>query len=227
MLFDLQSVSVQFQKNIPALKNVSLSINENYITILSGQTGAGKTTLLKLLYGDLKPTLGDIFFRGEPMKKFKGRKRKLLRQISGIMFQYPQLISHLTCYENVMLPLVLNKNSKDEAHRKCLETMAMLNISYLRTKYPNELSIGEKKMLSSARAFAHDPEIIVADEPSENLDEGSKALIFEMMHKALDRGASLIVTSNDSSLLKAFPDAARASLNEGRLIKKDTIVSFS
>lgn len=147
-------------------------------------------------------------------------KRKLLKQITGIIFQGPRLLKTMTCYENVMVPMILNKNSRQKSNRRCLEILTEMGISYLRTKYPDELSLGEKKLVSTARALVHEPEIIIADEPSDNLDRDSKMMILEMFRENVERGATLVMSTNDKVTQDFFAGARKIYLKEGKSVAK-------
>ncbi len=220
MLYRLDSVTVHYGNEIPALYSVSLQVETGSVLFISGPAGAGKTTLLKLLYGGLKPKVGSIVFRRDNMKHMNKKQIALLRQISGLIFQEPQLLSNLTCYENIMIPLILNSNSKQEAAQQCIEIMAKLGINYLRKNYPAELSMGEKKLVAAARALVHKPEIIIADEPTDNLDNDSGALVIELLKENYQRGAALIMASNDEQLKAAFPEADLIPLEEGKILQR-------
>jgi cell division transport system ATP-binding protein len=202
---------------LPALKDINIIIESGSKVIISGPTGAGKTTLLRLLYADLKPSSGEIMFKNQDLSTLKRKQKKLLKQISGIIFQYPKLISNITCFENIIIPLILNGVKRNDANQKCLEILSELDINYLRTKYPAELSIGEKKLVATARAVVHQPEIIIADEPTENLDENSKEKMISILRKSSERNSTLIMASNDNILKNSLPEAVVYNLVEGRI----------
>lgn len=220
MIYQLHTVSVHYDNKIPALHSIDMEINAGTVTLLSGPTGAGKTTLLRLLWGDISPTLGSVIFKRQDISRLSPVKRKLLKQITGIIFQGPRLLKTMTCYENVMVPMILNKNSRQKSNRRCLEILTEMGISYLRTKYPDELSLGEKKLVSTARALVHEPEIIIADEPSDNLDRDSKMMILEMFRENVERGATLVMSTNDKVTQDFFAGARKIYLKEGKSVAK-------
>ena len=220
MLYELQSVSVIFGNKLPALDHVNLEIPAGGTVIISGNTGAGKTTLLKLLHTELNPGMGKIYFKKHEIITFNRRTKRLIRQISGMIYQDPKFIDDLNCYDNVMIPMILNGNSREKAHENCLNIMLKLGISYLRTKMPYELSLGEQKLVSAARGLVHRPEIILADEPTENFDRKSKEALFSVFKDASARGATLVIASNDELLHSTFKNAQKFYISDGKLIQR-------
>lgn len=218
MLYQLKEVSVYFGSRAPAIRSLSLDIESPSALLVVGPTGSGKTTLLRLLYGDVKPSSGDIFFKEVNFKKISSKKLRLMRQISGFIQQAPSLVGDMTCFENILLPLVISGSSKEKAYPVCLELMADLRISYLRNKYPSELSLGERKLVTVARALIHNPEVIFADEPTENLDDSSKINVMEQLKKAAARNATVIVTTNDAVFRNYFTNAKLIYLKEGKIV---------
>ncbi len=218
MLFELKSISVHYKNKMPALHNINLMIDSGSRNIIIGPTGAGKTTFINLLRNEVEPTYGDIYFKGINYKKLKGKKLRLFRQISGFIEQHPKMINELNVFENILIPLIFNGYKKDKAIKKVLELLATLNISYLRTKYPGELSIGETKLVATARALISEPEIIIADEPTENLDDVSKILVLDLLAKSSQNNNTLILTTHDPVIKNSFKRANSIYLNEGKII---------
>lgn len=216
MLFDLTSVTVQYE-SIPALHNCSCLIPSGSSLLLTGPTGAGKTTLLKLLYADLMPTSGDVFVNGQRTSSFGAKRLRQVRQTMGIIFQDAKLVRSLTVFENVMYPLVIKGTTMREANKKCLEVLADIGISYIRDKYPHELSGGEKHLTGLARAIIHQPTCIIADEPTGNVDSETADTIATILRKENERGATLIVATHDPYLAVHFANTPRMALYEGEI----------
>lgn len=214
MQFRLERATVEYG-GIPALTNLSLDFDGKGALVLTGPTGAGKTTLLKLLYADVIPTTGDVLIDGVSTRSMSARTRQTLRRHLGIVQQSCRLVSDYTVFENVLMPFALQKRSKADAHRDCLELLADLNISYIRNKLPRELSGGEQHLVALARAIAVKPEVIIADEPTGTLDAVTAGEVANVLARALADGIGVVVSTHNPDFANAFPDATRLSLQEG------------
>lgn len=219
MLYELKAVSVHYKNKMPALHNINMTIESGMKTIIIGPTGAGKTTLINLLRKQIMPTFGEIFFKGIDFRNLKGKKLRIFYQTTGYIEQKPIFINEINVFDNIIVPLIFNGFKKEKAIKKGLELLARLNISYLRTKYPDELSIGEMKLLATARALINDPEIIFADEPTENLDDESKLTVLAMLAEASEYNKTLILTTHDPVIKNSFKKSCSIYLNEGKIIQ--------
>ncbi len=218
MLYELKAVSVHYKNKMPALHNISITIDSGMKTIIIGPTGAGKTTLINLLRKKILPTFGEIYFKGIDLKSLKGKKLRIFHQTTGYIEQKPIFINEINVFDNIIVPLIFNGYNREKAIKKGLELLARLNISYLRTKYPDELSIGETKLVATARALINDPELIFADEPTENLDDESKLLVLEMLAENTQDNKTLILTTHDPVIKNSFKKTCSIYLNEGKII---------
>lgn len=214
MEFLFRSVSVRFEK-IPALNDVSCDINDGDIVVLTGPTGAGKTTLLRLMYMDLYPSSGAIFLNGQDTRTIKKRHLPGLRRKMGIVFQDFKLLDSRTVYENVIYPLYAVKTPKKEADKRCLEVLSEIGISYLRNKFPHQLSGGEKHLTALARAITLKPELILADEPTGNLDAESAKKVAALLRQVVSGGATVVLATHSKEMVDLFPEARRFALREG------------
>ncbi len=214
MDFRLERASVAYG-GIPALSAVSFEFSGKGALVLTGPTGAGKTTLLRLLYADVLPTEGDVTIDGVSTRTLRTRARQQLRSRMGIVQQNCRLVSDYTVFENVLMPYALRGLGKAEAQHACMELLADMNISYVRHKLPRELSGGEQHLVALARALAMQPEVIIADEPTGTLDDGTSAEVASILHRALATGIGLIVSTHNPSFSNAFVNATRIHLQEG------------
>jgi len=216
MTFELRSVTVQYDA-VPALQNVSCIIPAGAVIILTGPTGAGKTTFLKLLYAAVTPTSGEVFINGESTRLMKTSQTAALRRTCGIVEQDCRLARDYTVFENVLMALALRGMSKDEATAECLRVLADLNISYVRHKYPRQLSGGERHLVALARAVATDPDVIIADEPTGTLDEQTSAAVAQALVTIASRGVGIILSTHSTTLPAAFPSAGIFGIADGIL----------
>ncbi len=222
MHFELNDVSVEFD-SIPALDHISCRIEEGAAVLLTGATGAGKTTLLKLLYADQLPSRGTVHINGVRSSVMKGKTLRELRQKIGVIFQDAKLIASHTAYENAIAPLIIAGFSKRASDKRCLEILSDLGISYLRDKYPAQLSGGERQLVALARAMMNRPDCILADEPSAQLDGSVVQLISQTLLKEHARGATLIIATHDPLLMKQFAGVERMNLMDGRISSSPAI----
>lgn len=216
MQFRLESVTVEYA-GIPALRNLSIDYDGTGVLMLMGATGAGKTTLLRLLYADVLPTSGRVTINGVATSSMSVRARQEIRQRMGIVQQDGRLMSDYTVFENVLAPYALRGYGRRQAEEACLSLLADLNISYVRQKFPRELSGGERHLVALARALAVNPEVIIADEPTGTLDPTTTLEVAKVFQRVVDQGIGVIVSTHTPAFAAAFPAARTIRLSEGEL----------
>ena len=185
--------------DLHVLKGVSLEVALGERVFLCGNSGAGKTTLLYVLGGLEKPTQGDVFINGEPLYAASSSARARLRNLRlGFVFQNYHLLPDLTAIENVMLPSMIGGKPAMERAKELLETVGL----GARTNHlPTELSGGEQQRVALARALINDPSIILADEPTGNLDKATGTQIMELLFRVVaEAGKTLVVVTHDAGL---------------------------
>ncbi len=166
------------------IKNASFNIKKGEFVFVTGPSGSGKSTLLKALYGNLKPKSGNLIVGGENLSSIKKRKLQDLRMHMGIIFQDYKLINEWTVKKNVALPLMIAGYSENVQNTQSLRLLKHVKLSEHTEKYPLELSGGEQQRVGVARALAKNPVVILADEPTGNLDEYSSNVIWDLMENA-------------------------------------------
>jgi len=196
-MIDLKNVSKKYTKGAEvytALENVSLRIAKGDFVAISGASGAGKSTLLNLIGGLIKPSSGEVFYNGTGIYRQEGRKIDIYRKKHiGFMFQQFHLMPYLTVYENIALACY----AKD--HNDNIEGyLESCSLKVLRNKYPDELSVGEKQRVAFIRAIISDPEILLADEPTGNLDPENSKILMNLIHDYHGKGGTVILVSHDS-----------------------------
>ncbi len=195
----VKSYKVVKDKQLNILKGISIEIQENKITTIIGASGAGKSTLLHILSGLDKADSGDVYFFN---RKFSDMKQselaKFRNQNLGFVFQFHHLLPEFTALENVAIPLMINKISKQKSFEKSQTLLRMVGLSERVNNKPAELSGGEQQRVALARALVNDPKIILADEPTGNLDSENSESIGKLFIKIRDelKGSLVIVTHN-------------------------------
>ncbi|MDD3009482.1 MAG: ABC transporter ATP-binding protein [Arcobacter sp.] len=184
-----------FYNKDKALENINLEINKGEFICLIGESGSGKSTLLSILSTLLKPTSGELFFEEKNYKDIKDIDNFRKTNI-GFIFQFHYLINYLTVKENIKL--ANEKATNDEIYN----LLKILKIENLLDKYPNEISGGQKQRVAIARALINRPKVIIADEPTGNLDSKNSLNVFEILKKLSESGTTVIVATHDKELAK-------------------------
>lgn len=184
---------MHYYNNDKALENINLEINKGEFVCLVGESGSGKSTLLSIISTLLKPTKGELFFENLNYKNIKDiddfRKTNI-----GFIFQFHYLINYLTVKENIKL--ANEKATENEIHN----LLKILRIENLSNKYPNEISGGQRQRVSIARALINKPKVIIADEPTGNLDSKNSLNVFEIFKKLSQEQVTIIVATHDKNL---------------------------
>lgn len=202
-----------FQQNTLILSDVNLSVNESEFVYLIGQTGSGKSTLLKALYGELLLNKGEGNVAGFNLAQLKTKEIPFLRRKIGIVFQDFQLLTDRSVYENLYFVLqATDWKNKAEMDTRINEVLEMVGLDTKSFKMPFELSGGEQQRLVIARALLNKPAIILADEPTGNLDPETSNGIMELLHQISKNGTSVLMATHDYRLIDKFP---------GRIIRSE------
>ncbi len=207
-----------------ALRGASLSVSQGEFTAIAGPSGSGKSTLLHLLAGLDKPTSGEVYLEGERIDtKTKAALAKLRLTGFGFVFQAYNLIPVLTALENAAFVLELQGVNKRERGRRAAEALAILGMEEFKDRRPNQLSGGQQQRVAVARALAADPKIILADEPTANLDKNtSLSLITHMKRLNEERGVTFLFSTHDPRLLAYVKRTV--SVEDGRVVDDETFV---
>jgi putative ABC transport system ATP-binding protein len=208
---------------VKAVDSVSFSIERGELVLLMGPSGSGKTTLLTLISGLLKPTSGSIYIDGIDITKLSQRELARLRlEKIGFIFQHFNLLSALTALENVMVPLTIKGVKESEARERAIALLKDFGLGDRMNHKPEDLSGGEQQRVAVARAVITNPDIIIADEPTANLDSKKGREVMELIHKRVKGGRGAIIASHDPRV-ERFADRI-LYLEDGRL-KDSTRIS--
>ncbi len=200
-MIELTNVTKRYPNGVEALKNISLSIENGEFVFFVGPSGAGKTTILKLLYREILPTEGTIKVLGRDVVKLKKRQVPFFRRNMGLVFQDYRLLSDRTVYENVAFALRVIETPGKEIKKKVLEALALVGLSEKVKAKPTELSGGEQQRVSLARAIVNQPVIILADEPTGNLDPETSKDIVNLLRVINLRGSTIVMGTHDQEIV--------------------------
>ncbi|HKA33404.1 MAG TPA: ATP-binding cassette domain-containing protein [Candidatus Binatia bacterium] len=196
----LAGVSKVYSPRIPVLVDVNLSIERGEFAFLSGPTGAGKTTLLKLLFGAERATAGDVVVLGRDVGRLSARALAAHRRALGVVSQEIKLLPEMTALDNVALAAEVAGASARESHRRAACLLEEMELAAKRNAKPPALSGGERQKVAVARALVNDPALILADEPTENLDAEAAETTMRLIARARERGATVVVATHDAAL---------------------------
>lgn len=219
-MIELFHVWKQYQKPHWALSDVSLEIGSGEFCFITGPSGSGKTTLLKIIFRELFPTEGQILIDGVNILKIPGHRIYKLRRTMGIVFQDFRLLFHQTVFQNVSLPLQILGLPYKEVRRRVFNALRQVNLHHKMWDFPQRLSYGEQQRVAIARAIVNNPSILLADEPTGNLDPELAFEIMSIFKEINKKGATIIIGSHDRELIRHFGDKI-FFLQKGKIIGKE------
>ncbi|MBX7152187.1 cell division ATP-binding protein FtsE [bacterium] len=203
-MIEFQNVTVAYNEK-KSLDDVSLNIQPGEFVYLLGPSGAGKSTILKLLYMDILPTGGNITIGEFSSRDVKKREIPYLRRQLGIVFQDFRLLRDRNVYDNIAFALIVTDTPKSEIPKKVLRALAEVGLSNKKNRMPFELSGGEQQRVVIARALVNEPMVILADEPTGNLDPETSMEIMMLLQKINSEGTAIIMATHDYEIVKKIP----------------------
>jgi cell division transport system ATP-binding protein len=214
-----KNVHKEYPRTGYALQDVSFHLRKGEFTFVTGPSGAGKTTLVKLVTMEERPTAGTVRISGYASDKIKTREIPALRRRLGIVFQDFRLLKNRTARENVAFALEVTGASAEQINPKVLRTLAAVGLSDKADHLPSELSGGEQQRVAIARALVNDPFILLADEPTGNLDPKVALDILRVFKDINLRGMAVLLVTHDRTLLGEHPRGRIIELDQGRIVR--------
>lgn len=215
---ELKNITKVYNNKVTALDDVSFTLREGEFVAVMGQSGSGKSTLLQIAGLLDNCTSGSVIINGEDVSQLNTNQLADVRKNSlGFIFQAFHLNSHLRVYENIMVPMLINDcfKNKSEMQSKAMELIEKVGLTHRSEHYPSELSGGEQQRVAIARALANEPDFILADEPTGNLDSKNEQMIFEELKKLSHMGKGVLVVCHNDAILD-FADKVY-TMKDGRL----------
>ena len=203
-MITLDSVSKAYTKGQPALNDVSLHIEKGEFVFVVGNSGSGKSTLIKLLLKELEPTSGTIIVNGQLLNKMRRRKIAKYRRGLGVVFQDFRLLKDRNVYENVAFAQRVIEKPNRVIKKRVPEVLTLVGLAEKYKSLPKELSGGEQQRVALARALVNRPAILLADEPTGNLDPGNSSDIMKLLDEINQRGTTVLVVTHNREIVNAM-----------------------
>ena len=219
-MISFQNVSKVYNDRSVALENITFNIKPNEFVSIVGRNGAGKSTIIKLLIGEEKPSKGRVFFGEQEVNKLKPHELSGLRRQIGIVFQDFRLLPNKNAYENIAFALELDGRPQSEIETFVPQVLDMVGLAHRAYNFPNELSGGEKQRVAIARAMIHHPAVVVADEPTGNLDPINAADIVRLLLKINELGTTVILVTHNKDIVNHVHRRV-ISVDNGRIIRDE------
>lgn len=203
-MIKFNGVSKEYKNGVKALSNINLHIKKGEFVYLVGSSGAGKSTLIKLLLKEEEPTSGRIFLKDNEITKVKNRRIPYIRRDIGVVFQDFRLLPNKTVYENVAFAMEILGTPPKDIRRKVPMILSMVDLSRKASSYPEQLSGGEQQRVSIARAIVNNPPVLIADEPTGNLDPETALEIMSALMDINARGTTIIMATHAREIVNSM-----------------------
>lgn len=225
-MVELKNVSVTYSSGVDALNNVSLKINDGDFAFVVGSSGAGKSTMIKLLLKEIDATSGVVTVNGYNLSKLKKRHIPEFRRTLGFVFQDFRLIPSMTVYENIAFVLRVIDAPIKYIRKRVPYVISLVGLHAKTNSYPDELSGGEKQRVAIARALVNDPQLIIADEPTGNIDPELSYEIVELLKGINDQGTTILMVTHEHDLVRHFGGRI-INITEGEIVFDEVIAGQS
>lgn len=216
----LDHVTMEYPTGTKALDNVSFRIKKGEFVFIVGSSGSGKTTLMRLLLKEVKPTAGEISVDGKLYSKMKRKEVPMLRRKIGVVFQNFRLLKDRTVFENVAFAQQVIERPMKEIRRQVPATLTMVGLADKYKQFPKELSGGEQQRVALARAIVNQPDIILADEPTGNLDPKNSLEIMRLLEEINRRGTTVVVVTHNKEIVNLMQKRV-ITLKKGKIVSDE------
>ena len=220
------NVSKVYNKDSVALEDVTFTVKEGEFVSIVGHSGSGKTTLIKMILADDKPTNGSVFFESIDVHKLKPEELTKLRRRLGVVFQDFKLLPNKTAYENIAFAMEAVGKTDEEIKNDIPHVLDLVDLGNKAHHFPHQMSGGEQQRLSIARAIINQPEIIIADEPTGNLDPVNTYEVIQILKKINDLGTTVIITTHNRGVTESINKRV-VTMEKGKIIRDDKDGKYS
>lgn len=203
-VIEMNKVFKTYSDGTHALNGISVTIDRNDFVYIVGPSGAGKSTFMKLIYREEVPSEGDIFVNGFNIGKLKQRKIPYIRRNIGVVFQDYRLLPQLTAFENVAFAMEAIEAPRKQIKKRTMEVLELVGLKHKHKSFPSQLSGGEQQRISIARAIVNNPSVIVADEPTGNLDPETSMDIMHLLEEINFRGTTIVMATHNKEIVNSM-----------------------
>lgn len=219
-MIEMQDVWKTYKNGVSALRGVSMKIDKGEFVYVVGPSGAGKSTFIKLMYREVKPTKGNIFVNGFNVDRLKERKIPLLRRQIGVVFQDFKLLPQLTAAENVAYAMEVIEAPHRKIKTRVPEVLELVGLGDKLKALPNQLSGGEQQRVAVARALVNHPAVIIADEPTGNLDPDTSWEIMQLFNKINQQGTTIVMATHNKEIVNTMKQRVMA-IEQGQIVRDE------
>ena len=219
-MIEFKNVVKKYDNNITATNNISVKIKPGEFVYVVGPSGAGKSTFIKMMYREEAPTSGSIIVNEYALESIKSREIPFLRRELGIVFQDFKLLPRLTVFENIAYALQVIEKTPEEVEQRVSRVLDLVGLSAKRDNFPAELSGGEQQRVAIARAIANEPSILIADEPTGNLDPETAEGIMEILERVNKQGTTVVMATHNSFIVNEYKHRV-LEINGGKIIRDE------
>ena len=224
-MIELRKVTKEYSQGIAALNGVSLKIEQGEFVFVVGDSGAGKSTLIRLLMKEIEPTTGEIKVMGQSLSGLAHKDIPFYRRKIGVVFQDFRLLKDRNVYENIAFALRVTEAPSRVIKKKVPAALSLVGLAQKYKSYPKELSGGEQQRVAIARAIVNEPSILIADEPTGNLDPVNSWEIMKLLEEANQRGTTVIVVTHNHEIVKTMKKRV-ITMNKGNIVSDEKKVGI-
>lgn len=219
-MIEMKDVWKSYSNGVMALNGIDVSISKGEFVYIVGPSGAGKSTFIKLMYREEKPSKGTVIVNGFNLSVIKEKKIPMLRRSLGIVFQDFKLLPTLTVYENVAFALEVIEESPATIKRRVMSVLDIVRLKNKARSFPDELSGGEQQRIAIARAIVNSPAVLIADEPTGNLDPDTAGGIMEILEDINNRGTTILMATHNKEIVNTIRRRVIA-IDGGRIVRDE------
>jgi len=219
-MIEMYDVWKMYPNGVLALNGLNIKINRGDFVYLVGPSGAGKSTFIKLIYREERPTKGQIFVNGLNLERIKEKKVPLLRRNIGIVFQDYRLLPKLTVFENISFAMEVIEETTKSIKKRVPEVLELVGLKDKMNSFPNQLSGGEQQRIAIARALVNNPAVLIADEPTGNLDPSNAWEIMEVLEKVNFNGTTIVMATHNKEIVNTIKKRVVA-IERGKVVRDE------